>query len=203
VGDLDMALSGYLFDGTSGWTGTGLKSNNVGFAKGSDSTKFGMMKKGSSFTVLVHATLTNGAANANFLSSAPDNSGIQNGTPVATTYGRFQFTSSNVGATSKHPSVTVKTAAGYDYIKRDDASTAASTLVNDTPSVQALTYDEASHMGSLYLNGNLNKSLVVNAPLKFDNLVVNSGQQIVYSVLVYNRVLTSGEIASVSNELLV
>ncbi|TXK82509.1 fibronectin type III domain-containing protein [Paenibacillus sp. N3.4] len=202
TGAMPLALNGYKTDGTEGRQGAGLKSTGTGYANNSDIANLGL-SAGNSFTVVLMGAINMGTFSNNFFSSNKNNTAIEIGIPLTSILGRFQIGTYNVGALHVHPQVVVAdTTNGNTAIARDDAATAASSISNGKGYVIQLTYDASTKLVSLYLNGTLNKSKVVNNHLKFEGLTISNSNTTVYALLVYNKILTSTELIQVSNELL-
>lgn len=200
-GTMPLTLTSYKTDGTEGLTGSGLRSTTAGYASNSTVANLGMTTPGSSFTVVLMSSLNIGQYSTSFFSSKADNAAINLGTGTAP-YGRFQLSTTSVGALHVHPKVLYQDGTnGQITIVRSDSSTATSSINNAQAQVWTMTYDQPSKTISLYIDGTLSVSQVVTTDAKFDGIVINSGQQTAYALLVYNRVLSTAEITQVSNDL--
>lgn len=206
TGDLQLALQAFTHDGTNGWIGGGLKSNNLGWIKAASLAAFGMSSgtaaAPSGFTVIVKSSRTGSNTNGRWFSSADDNDDIHLDADQTKIRGRFMLATRFNGALNIHPTLRFRnTSANAEYVV-DNPNTVPTTLVADTPSVIAMTADNASNTMSLYHNGALQKAAVTEVPGKFDGVVIPSGHQTTYALLIYNRALSAAEIQTISNELL-
>ncbi|MBP1995959.1 chitobiase/beta-hexosaminidase C-terminal domain-containing protein [Paenibacillus eucommiae] len=211
VGNMPLTLTNFKSDGTEGYIAGGIKqagtSNDItssGYLISTDLSNMGMTTPGSSFTVVIKAYLNAINYSTHFFTSSKDNKDLQIDPTPANTVGRFRICSSSVGATKVHPKVEIRdNATTTTTIIRDGAAFADSTLTPGGPgSVMQVTYDSVTKTMALYLNGVMNKSMVLENHAKFEGLVLSSGQHVTNALLIYNRALTSPELAQVSTDLL-